>query len=229
MTRRVGTVSFVGLALIGALSSGCVRHTQETRIAELPGYYGKRPRPVRRPPKIVKRWTPPARPSAPGRDWLPRGGISDRWECMVIHHSASDRSTPQGMRDYHVRERGWQALGYHFVIGNGVGYADGKVYVGERWKRQMHGAHCKTPGNYYNNHGIGICLIGNLDNHSPTPKQIESLARLTSYLSQNAGISKSKVYTHGGVTKKTACPGRHFSLSNVLRKMSTRAVSASSR
>ncbi len=133
------------------------------------------------------------------------------------------------MRDYHVRERGWQALGYHFVIGNGVAYGDGQVHVGERWRRQMHGAHCKTPDNFYNNHGIGICLIGNLDHHSPTRRQMEALARLTSFLSKRIGISQSRIYTHGGVTGKTACPGRHFSLSNVLRKMSAGPVTATTR
>ena len=133
------------------------------------------------------------------------------------------------MRDYHVREKGWQALGYHFVIGNGVAYGDGRIHVGERWRRQMHGAHCKTPDNFYNNHGIGICLIGNLDHHSPTRKQVEALARLTSFLSKRTGISQSRIYTHGGVTGKTACPGRHFSLSNVLRKMSAGPVTATTR
>ncbi len=124
------------------------------------------------------------------------------------------------MRDWHVRGRGWDELGYHFVIGNGVGYGDGKVYVGARWTKQMHGAHCKTPNNYYNDHGIGICLIGNLDSHTPTQKQMQSLSRLVSFLSSKCDIPQSKVNTHGGVTHKTACPGKHFSLQSLLRQLS---------
>jgi len=151
--------------------------------------------------------------------WVPSGGISNRWECVVIHHSDSDKSTPQGMRAWHL-QRGWDALGYHFVIGNGVGYPDGKVFVGERWTRQMHGAHCKTPGNHYNDHGIGVCLIGNLDAHPPTAKQLQALSRLVSFLSGHCGIPTSKILTHGGVTHKTACPGKCFNLSGLVRQMS---------
>ena len=70
------------------------------------------------------------RPSAdPG--WYPSGGIKRRWQTIVIHHSASSRDTPAGMDAYHRNTRGWKnGLGYHFVIGNGVNTADGKVYVG---------------------------------------------------------------------------------------------------
>lgn len=227
VTRKVG-VLISGLAMAIAGGSGCASDVRKSNIAELPAYYGHRPGPVRQPPRYVHRpiETAPINPSA---SWTPGRGISSRWKCVVIHHSASDKSTPQGMRDYHIQTRGWDELGYHFVIGNGVGYGDGKVFVGERWNRQMHGAHCKTPGNFHNDHGIGICLIGNLESHGPTARQVETLSRLLSFLSDKTRIPRSKIYTHGGVTNKTACPGRYFSLSNVLSKMSTRTVSASSR
>jgi hypothetical protein len=159
---------------------------------------------------------------------VPSRGISKRWECIVIHHSGSDKSTPQGMRDWHVNGRGWDGLGYHFVIGNGIGYPDGQVFVGERWAQQRHGAHCKTPGNHYNDHGIGICLIGNFNAHPPTAKQVKALARLASFLSDRCGFPRSKILTHGGVTNKTECPGSQFSLSPVLRQMSDNSVWASS-
>jgi len=158
--------------------------------------------------------------------WMPPGGISNRWECIVVHHSGSDRSTPQGMKEWHTKGRGWDDLGYHFVIGNGGGYGDGQVFVGGRWQKQMHGAHCKTPGNHYNDHGIGICLIGDLDAHGPTRKQVAALARLSSFLAQQCGIPQSHVLTHGGITHKTACPGRYFSLGPVLKQMSRRSADA---
>lgn len=215
-----------------ALCAGC-QQPNGTRIAELDPYVGPGPgrmEPLRAPP--VR--TSPDVSSGPqvakgASEWMPPRGISNRWQCVVIHHSASDRSTPQSMADYHVKNRGWDALGYHFVIGNGVGYGDGRVFVGERWTKQMHGAHCKTPGNHYNEHGIGICLIGDLDAHGPSPAQVESLARLVAFLQRQCGIGKSKVYTHGGITGKTACPGRHFSLPAVLRKLNdAETMSASS-
>lgn len=177
-----------------------------------------------RRPAVVKRGFQ----DRPESNWRPTGRpISSRWETIVIHHSATLRGGAASF-DRHHQDKGWDELGYHFVIGNGVGYADGRIYVSARWDKQMHGAHCKTPDNRYNKHGIGICLIGNLEAHAATYKQIESLARLVSFLSREGDISRSQILTHGGVTNRTACPGRFFSLQPVFRRMLMRSVSASS-
>jgi len=119
------------------------------------------------------------------------------------------------MDRYHRRHNGWDELGYHFVIGNGTAYPDGQVYVGPRWPKQKHGAHCKTPDNYYNDHGIGICLIGNFDQSYPTAAQMAALSRLCRFLMSKCGFSIDKIYTHGGVTGRTRCPGRHFNLARL--------------
>lgn len=228
MFRRLGkSVCALGsLAVLMGVGSGCASDSRAS-IAQLEPYVGGEPPPIRR-------LAPPTRRSAPSivsgeRGWVPSGGISDRWDSIVIHHSASNRSSPQGMRDWHVNGRGWSALGYHFVIGNGVAYGDGRVHVGERWTKQMHGAHCKTPGNHYNDHGVGICLIGDFESSRPTRKQIASLAKLVSFLSRKCGIPRSRILTHGGITRKTACPGRNFSLPRLLRQMSVEGLAASSR
>ncbi len=214
--RRMVLLSWAGLAGLTAALAGCM--PEKSTIAQVDPYLGQRP-PESRP--LPPREQPPIAPpvarggSKPG--WMPPGGISNRWKCVVVHHSANDKSTPEGMRSWHMKGRGWDELGYHFVIGNGIGYGDGVVYVGARWAQQKHGAHCKTDNNFYNDHGIGICLIGNLDAHPPTPKQMEALGRLVSYLCDKTGVPASKVYTHGGVTNKTACPGRYFSLAGLKR------------
>ena len=150
---------------------------------------------------------------------MPSRGLTRRWQSIVIHHSASAKSTPQNMREYHMNVRGWDELGYHFVIGNGVAYEDGKVYVGNRWTQQMHGAHCKTPGNQYNDHGVGICLIGDFQQGQPTARQMDSLARLVAFITQQTGISRSQILTHGGVTGKTECPGRNFSVASLMNRL----------
>lgn len=208
---------------IGPLA-GCTG-PEESRIAQLDPYVGGRPprmRQIQPPPRPTPRI---GRGGSPGESgWMPRRGVSSRWECIVIHHAASDKATPQGMRDWHVNGRGWDDLGYHFVIGNGVNYGDGQVYVGGRWRDQKHGAHCKTKNNYYNDHGVGICLIGDLQSRRPTQKQLDALAQLLSFLTAKCGIGRSKILTHGGITGKTACPGRYFSLNDVLRRMELRSA-----
>jgi hypothetical protein len=206
---------------------GC-QQPEERRIAQLEPYLGGRPGPLRPLDKPLAQRPRPRAPVGGEAGWVPRGGINNRWKCIVIHHSASDKSTPAGMRDWHMRGRGWDELGYHFVIGNGVRYPDGKVFVGNRWAKQMHGAHCKTKDGFYNQHGIGICLIGDFEHKQPTRAQTRSLAKLMSFLSAKCGIPRNKILTHGGVTHQTACPGRHFKLSPVLQEMSTQTASAAS-
>jgi len=165
-------------------------------------WIGCRPRPAARAPLAEAGWAP-AHPSP-------------RWECIVIHHSGSDAGGAARFDEYH-RSKGWDELGYHFVIGNGSDTADGQVEVGPRWPVQKHGAHCKTPDEYYNQHGIGICLVGNFDNYPPSPAQLQSLERLCRYLTATFHIPPSKIYTHGGITGKTDCPGKLLDV-NALRR-----------
>jgi N-acetyl-anhydromuramyl-L-alanine amidase AmpD len=155
-----------------------------------------------------------------GRPSVPRGWVppvkSDRWECIVIHHSATDFGGARRFDKGH-KNKGWDDLGYHFVIGNGSDTRDGTVEVGPRWKEQRHGAHCRSPEDYYNEHGIGICLVGNFDEEKPTAAQTRSLTKLVRFLSKKYDIPPNKIFTHGGVTHQTKCPGKHFDL-KALRK-----------
>ena len=161
------------------------------------------------------------------KSWLPHGRrISPRWTTIVIHHSATERGGAKSFDRYH-RKRGWDELGYHFVIGNGTDTPDGYVEVGPRWHKQKHGAHCKTPDNYFNEHGIGICLVGNFNETRPTRRQLASLARLVRFLSHQCGISPSQVTTHSSVTHKTQCPGRNFPLAALRRSLSRSATASS--
>jgi N-acetyl-anhydromuramyl-L-alanine amidase AmpD len=157
---------------------------------------------------ILKSVPPAAAPLDPA--WLP-ANPSSKWECIVIHHSATDVGGAARFDKAH-RAKGWDELGYHFVIGNGSDTPDGTVEVGPRWKEQKHGAHCKTPDEYYNEHGIGICLVGNFDNYDPTGPQMRSLATLCAFLSKRFHISTDHIFTHGGITGKTDCPGKRFDL-----------------
>ncbi len=143
-------------------------------------------------------------------DWANVTGYRE-WKYIVVHHSA----TPTGSAaefDVEHRDRGWDGLGYHFVIDNGHGGPDGRVEVGERWRIQKWGAHTgKTPGNEYNYHGIGICLVGDFTNHMPTANQLASLRRLVTYLMAKYNIPAENVVGHcDGPGTSTECPGRMF-------------------
>jgi hypothetical protein len=205
-------------ALIGVVLIGC--NLPEVKVVEeLPDpvvgeqRVARRPSPAPPPP----RYEPPPRPAGePG--WLPPSGISSRWTAIVIHHSVSDSANAASIDSFHRNSKGWDELGYHFVIGNGSKSGDGEIEVGPRWRKQKHGAHAKTADNYYNEHGIGICLIGNFQEYGPTPAQLRSLERLVRFLMLETGISPSGLYGHREV-KATECPGRHFPLTAFRSRM----------
>ena len=157
------------------------------------------------------------------------GKLSRRWTTIVIHHSATHRGGARLFDKNHRESRGWDELGYHFVIGNGTDTPDGYVEVGSRWHKQKHGAHCKTPSNYYNDHGIGICLVGNFESGPPSRKQMTSLTHLVRFLSQACGIPRERITTHHHVNGKTKCPGRYFSLAEVHRALSRPTTASSMR
>jgi len=162
--------------------------------------------------KPPERWIPPrAEPTVLPAAWQPRGP-SRPWRAIVIHHMASGTGSAQVIHRIH-RQKGWDGIGYHFVIGNGTLTRDGLVEVGYRWTNQSVGAHCKAPRqgdpNWWNRNSIGICLIGDFTQSEPTARQMASLRRLVRTLMDTYQISASQVVPHGGV-KVTACPGPKF-------------------
>jgi len=149
--------------------------------------------------------------------WRP-AGPERPWRFIVIHHSATATGSA-GEFDRMHRAKGWDELGYHFVIGNGTGSGDGEVEVGGRWPVQKHGAHTKVANHpEYNDLGIGICLVGNFDVTRPTEAQMQSLMRLVRFLRDRYDIPRGRMYGHGQL-KATDCPGLKFDYSDFFRRL----------
>jgi hypothetical protein len=153
-------------------------------------------------------------PSSAGvpADWIPRAPLN-HWNWIIIHHSDSAYGSAAIIDQWH-RDRGFDELGYHFVIGNGTNSGDGQIEVGPRWTKQKWGAHDNALDNRYNTNGIGICLVGNFNNTRPTPKQLRSLVRLVVYLMRTYDIPADRVLGHGE-TKVTQCPGRLLNMASI--------------
>jgi N-acetylmuramoyl-L-alanine amidase len=174
-----------------------------------------------KPVAAVKPAIPEPKKAAPQlagipREWTPNATKSDGWRYIVIHHSATPSGGARAFDKMH-KAKGWDELGYHFVVGNGTDTADGQVEVGPRWPKQKWGAHAKTPDNRFNNYGIGICLVGNFDNERPTKAQMQNLSKLVAFLMKTYRIPADRVIGHGD-TKATDCPGRNVHIADV-RKM----------
>ena len=149
----------------------------------------------------------PWKPTVPERDW----------KYLVVHHTASNGGSVESIHQAHLKRTDkagnhWLGIGYHFVIGNGNGMGDGEIQPTFRWNEQIHGAHAGI--DEYNQHGIGIVLVGNFEEHEPTSAQLAAIRLLTGTLKTQYHISAANVVGHGDV-KTTACPGRYFPLDDI--------------
>lgn len=126
-------------------------------------------------------------------------------DSIVIHCSDSEFGSVDLIDEWH-KKMGWNGVGYHFVITNGVlssndeysSLNDGLVQKGR--DLNIPGAHCKG----HNKTSIGICLIGK---KKFTAKQLYlSLPVLLSRLMFNHGIGIEKVYGHSEFSKHKTCP-----------------------
>lgn len=118
---------------------------------------------------------------------------------IIIHCSA----TPEGKHftvediDRWHKARGWQGIGYHYVI-----YLDGSIHRGRDLNKI--GAHCTG----HNKNSIGICYIGGVDkNNKPkdtrTEAQKESLEQLIKSL--QCRFPNARLFGHRDFANK-ACP-----------------------
>src|SRR5690606_29163836 len=97
-----------------------------------------------------------------------------------------------------------------------------------RWRRQLHGAHTRlelpfarsrgVDFQHYNQHGIGIALVGNFDKSRPSAAQLAALERLVTRLVEVCHIPESAIYTHGEVDQ-TGCPGAYCSIDDLRQKL----------
>ena len=119
---------------------------------------------------------------------------------IILHCSA----TPEGRHftvediDRWHRDRGWNGIGYHYVI-----YLDGSVHKGRPISKQ--GAHVSK----HNKNTVGICYIGGLDKNkrakdTRTPAQKKAMHKLCKDLVKKYPSIK-KISGHNQYANK-ACP-----------------------
>ena len=136
--------------------------------------------------------------------------LKGAWSRITVHHSAENSSDPKGgsfedsaatlraIQKFHMDDPGhrWGDIGYHFVIDSG-----GRIFEGRELKWQ--GAHA---GGDHNIQNIGICLLGDLLQHAPSPAALKSLQVLLQRLRDQYHIPASRVYPHSEFAN-TRCPG----------------------
>ncbi|XP_056297892.1 peptidoglycan recognition protein 5 [Pseudoliparis swirei] len=122
----------------------------------------------------------------------------------IIHHTALPRCNNEkecksrlaSIQRTHVKERGFDDIGYNFLVGE-----DGTVYEGRGWG--VVGAHAKGS----NHDSVGIAFMGNFNVETPSTEALSSVKRLLqSGVRECFLIPKFSVVGHRDVGR-TECPG----------------------
>lgn len=119
---------------------------------------------------------------------------------IIIHCSASKEGQSVTLQDIDMwhKQRGFNGIGYHFVIS-----IDGEIWKGRNIS--IPGAHCVG----HNSNSIGICYVGGLDVDGKTPKDTRNprqriaLNELVSELKKQ--YPKVSIHGHNEFANK-ACP-----------------------
>jgi murein DD-endopeptidase MepM/ murein hydrolase activator NlpD len=141
-----------------------------------------------------------------------------RWRYVVAHHSGIEAGNARSYGAAHLRRGMENGLAYDFVIGNGRDSGDGEIEIGPRWLKQLDGGHVRN--DFYNERGIGICLVGNFERRRPGTRQMASFIALVDWLRDEAPLgTRPKFTVHRWVDKNhTVCPGRYFPYEQMKRR-----------
>lgn len=140
--------------------------------------------------------------------------VRTRTDYIVVHCSATGSNQDIGAAeiDKWHRAKGWQCIGYHYVIRR-----DGTVEEGRA--RDVIGAHVEG----WNEVSVGVCMVGGVDANDITkavnnftPEQFESLKTLLLELKQ--AYPNAKIQGHRDFPKVAkACPS--FDVAEWLKKV----------
>lgn len=136
-------------------------------------------------------------------------------EYIIIHHSLTKDGTQvdwKAIKDYHVKEKGWNDIGYHYGI---EGVSNAYLLMKGR-EESTEGAHCKEGG--MNKKSLGICFVGNFDKDEVPEKQWKLGVKFVKELMIKYKIPSINVLGHGEVMRQykasyiKSCPGNLFNL-----------------
>lgn len=124
-------------------------------------------------------------------------------DFIIVHCSATANYVSFDTLKKNALEEGYNDIPYHFVIAyNG--------FMHEGRNLETVGAHCKG----FNQHSIGICLVGGKSRFDFSLKQILSLVSLLQSLCKDYNLTKKDIYSHYEINKNKMCP--QFSIKNLL-------------
>lgn len=129
-------------------------------------------------------------------------------DTIIIHCSATKPTQDIGaevIRGWHVKDRGWKDIGYHYVIRRNGLVELGRDLDGDGDVDEEVGAHAAG----FNSNSIGICMVGGIDaagkpDSNFTIAQWRTLGDVLAAL--RAKYPRTRIIGHRNVEPGKACP-----------------------
>lgn len=173
-------------------------------------------------PRLMRYW-----PSQPIR----------KKRVIIVHHSVSRWGDGDVVIKWHTdskpRGNGWSKPGYHAVICNG--YADDPAWKKREKDKEMDGrvdwiwteSQAVNGCRYASPRALQVCLIGDLDKHEPTEKQMESLVELLAKWCWKYNIDpETGIFGHGEMQRaigiegySKTCPGKKVLMDDLRKRV----------
>jgi hypothetical protein len=177
--------------------------------------------PVAPPPTPVRVAGPVVSTSViPRNGWTTKGPLTSLAKPMngvtriTVHHSAINNTSIRSREDAarmlrgiqgehmgrsdHNNGKKWADIGYHYIID-----PQGRIWEGR--PTNLQGAHVKDT----NEHNLGIMVMGNFDQQSPTAAQAAAVDAFVIDQMRRYRVPVARVYTHQELNR-SACPGRNL-------------------
>jgi N-acetylmuramoyl-L-alanine amidase len=138
---------------------------------------------------------------------------------LIIHHSLTKDGTAKdwdAIRRYHMQEKGWTDIGYHWGVEN----VNGAIVILRGRLENVPGAH--TIG--MNQKSLGICVVGNYDLGPPSDAVLNRLADLCALKCKEYHLRPEDIEPHSKYASYKTCPGTKFPMDKLREKV--RAIMA---
>jgi hypothetical protein len=167
---------------------------------------------------------------------------------LLVHHTDTPNGDPnpaatvRAIYTYHVKTRGWNDIGYNFLVDErgriyegrrARTYAAGEVPTGEdKEGRGVVGAHAEGA----NTGSVGVALLGTFTSQAPTSAAINGLQAMLAWKADRHSINVQSGDTYPNLaghrdTKATSCPGDRLyaRLPDIRRRVSEMVAAAHGR
>lgn len=143
-----------------------------------------------------------------------------RVRYLILH--CSDTEDGPGLswpaiRRYHMEERGWSDIGYHY----GIERYGPRIAVLRGRPPWVRGAHCRAAGR--NRDSLGVCVVGKFDEDPPSLGVYDATVQVLARLAWAFHIEPDRVAGHREFDKRKTCPGLKWDLDklreDIMREM----------